>query len=106
MPIMAIYRSRGVDQETFDRFRLEVPIEPIPDGAISHHVAFDDDGMIGIDVWQSEAHLNAFARDRLNPGLRRLGLPIEPPQILDLHALTIAREADRHNLAAAAPQPV
>jgi len=103
MPIMAIYRSSGVDQETFDRFRLEVPVEPIPEGAISHHVAFDGDGLIGIDVWESQAHLEAFARDRLNPGLRRLGLPIEPPQVLELHALVIAKEADRHNLAQPAP---
>ena len=102
MPIMAIYRSSGVDQETFDRFRLEVPIEPIPEGAISHHVAFDGDGLVGIDIWESEAHLDAFARDRLNPGLRRLGLPIGPPQILDLYALVIAKDADRYNLETAA----
>ena len=105
MPIMAIYRSSGVDQETFDRFRVEVPIEPLPEGAISHHVAFDGDELIDFDVWESQAHLDAFARDRLNPGLRRLGLPIEPPHVLELHALMIVQGAERYNLAAPAPQP-
>ena len=105
MPIMAIYRSSGVDQEMYDRFRQEVPIEPLPEGAISHHLAFDGAGVIGIDVWESEAHLEAFARDRLNPGLRRMGLPIEPPQVLDLYELYVVRAADQHNLTIASPQP-
>ena len=105
MPIMAIYRSSGVDQETFDRFRLEVPIEPIPTGAISHHVGFDENGMVCVDVWESRAQMDAFARDRLDPGLRRLGLPVDPPQVVELHALWTEREAERHNLAAPAPQP-
>jgi hypothetical protein len=105
MPIMAIYRSSGVDQATYDRFRLEVPIEPIPEGAISHHVAFDGNDVIGIDVWESEAHLEAFAKDRLNPGLRRMGLPIEPPQVLQLHELSIAVRAEQQNLTTPAAQP-
>jgi hypothetical protein len=41
MSIMAIYRASEIDPRTFSRYRLEVPIEPIPEGAISHHVAFD-----------------------------------------------------------------
>jgi len=98
MPIMAIYRSSNVDQETFDRFRIEVPIEPIPEGAIAHHVAFGDHGLVGIDVWESKAHLAAFTRDRLNPGLSRLGLALEPPEILELHEFVVAREAQRHNV--------
>ncbi|MGH6911547.1 MAG: hypothetical protein ACREE0_17270 [Phenylobacterium sp.] len=98
MPIMAIYRSGAVDQETFDRIRIEVPIEPIPDGAISHHVAFGDDGLIGIDVWESEAHLAAFTRDRLNPGLSRLGLALEPPQVLELREFVAVSDAARHNV--------
>lgn len=102
MPVMAIYRSREMDRATFDRLRREVPIEPIPDGAISHHIAFDKDGLIGIDVWQSQAHLEAFARDRLNPGLARLGLHIQPPEVLELHELVIAPQADRQGLAPAA----
>jgi hypothetical protein len=98
MPIMAIYRSSSMDQETFDRFRREVPVEPIPDGAIAHHVAFDEDGLVGIDVWESKAHLAAFTKDKLNPGLSRLGLALEPPQVLELHEFLVARDAQRHNL--------
>jgi hypothetical protein len=105
MPIMAIYRASGVDQATYDRFRLEVPIEPMPDGAIGHLVAFDGNGVIGIDIWESEAQMEAFARDKLNPGLRRLGRSMEPPQVQGLYELYIARGAERHNVTAAAPQP-
>ena len=98
MPIMAIYRSSSMDQETFDRFRIEVPIESIPDGALTHHVAFGQDGMIGVDVWESKAHLAAFTRDKLNPGLSRLGLTLDPPQVLDLHEFIVASDAQGHNL--------
>jgi hypothetical protein len=103
MSIMAIYRSSGIGAEIFDRFRLEVPIEPIPEGAISHHIAFDGHDMVCVDIWESEAQLNAFARDRLNPGLVRAGLPVVAPQVLELHALWTAADAERHNLAAPAP---
>ena len=74
MPIMAIYRASEIDPETFSRYRLEVPIDPIPDGAISHHVAFDAQGLFCVDVWESEQQLNVFMKDRVNPGLERLGL--------------------------------
>ena len=105
MPIMAIYRASGVDPATYERFRREVPIEPIPEGAIAHLVAFDENGVVGIDIWDSEAHMNAFARDRLNPGLRRMGRATEPPQVLELHELHIVQGAERHNRAAATSQP-
>jgi len=103
MSIMAIYRLSGLDPETFNRYRVEVPIEPIPEGAISHHVAFDEDGLVCVDIWESEAQLNAFSRDRVNPGLLRLGIPIAAPQVLELHALWTSTDAERHNLAAPAP---
>jgi hypothetical protein len=103
MSIMAIYRLSGIDRETFARYRREVPIEPIPEGAISHHVAFDGDEFVCVDIWESEAQLNAFARDRVNPGLVRLGLPLAEPRVLELHALWTAPDAERHNLAAPAP---
>lgn len=104
MAIMAIYRSREMDPETFNRFRAAVPIEPIPEGAISHHVAFDDEeGLIVFDIWETEAQLNAFLEERLYPGLQKLGLPVVEPRVAKLHALWTAEDAPRHNLATPPP---
>jgi len=106
MPIMAIYRSSEVDPDTFDRYRLEVPIEPVPEGAIFHQVAFDKDGLLVIDVWEHEAELQAFNEERVFPALQRMGLtPIEP-QVLQIHALWAPADASRHNVAAPLPQAV
>jgi len=103
MPIMAIYRASEIDPETFSRYRLEVPIDPIPEGAISHHVAFDAQGLICVDVWESEEQLNVFMKDRVIPGLERLGLPTRAPEVLELHALWTAADAERHNIATPPP---
>jgi hypothetical protein len=105
MPVMAIYRSKNIDAETFNRFRAEAPIEPAPEGAIVHQVAFDDKGLLIIDVWEDEAQLQAFLESRVYPALNRLGIPHGEPKLLQVHALWAAEDARQHNVAAPAPQP-
>jgi hypothetical protein len=105
MPVMAIYRSKEVDRETFNRYRAEVPIEPAPEGAILHQVAFDGDGLLVIDVWEEEAQLKAFTESRIYPALMRVGVTPVEPKVLPVHALWAAEHAARRNLAAPAPKP-
>ena len=106
MPIMAIYRSSDVDAETFNRYRAEVPIEPVPNGAIFHEAAFGKEGLLVIDIWDSEAELQAFNEARVYPAMRKMGLaPIEP-QVLQLHELWTAPNAGQYNLPAPLPQAV
>jgi hypothetical protein len=106
MPIMAIYRSSEVDPETFNRYRIEVPIEPAPNGAIFHQVAFDKDGLLVIDVWESEAELQAFNAARVFPGLQRMGITPVEPQVLEVHAMWAAADASQHNVAAPLPRSI
>jgi hypothetical protein len=106
MTVMAIYRSNEVDPETFNRYRAEVPIEPAPAGAIFHQVAFDKDGLLVIDVWETEAELRAFNAERVYPGLQRMGITPVEPEVLQVHALWAASDARRHNLAAPLPLSV
>ena len=103
MAIMAIYSSQDIDRETYNRFRAAVPIEPIPKGAISHHVGFDEEGLVVVDIWETEAQLKAFLEGRLYPGARKLGLEIVEPRVLKLHALWTAEDAARSNIATPAP---
>jgi hypothetical protein len=106
VPIMAIYRSSDVDEETFNRYRAEVPIEPVPYGAIFHQTAFGADGLLVIDVWDTEAELQAFNEARVYPAMRKMGLtPIEP-QVLQIHELWAAPGASKYDLPAPLPQSV
>ena len=96
MAIMAIYRSADVDRETFNRYRVEAPIDPAPKGAIFHQVAFDEDGLLVVDIWESEEAMRPFNDDRIVPALKRMGItPIEP-KIVQLHALWVAKDAPEH----------
>jgi hypothetical protein len=106
MPIMAIYRSSEVDPETFNRYRIEVPIEPAPEGAIFHQVAFDKDGLLVIDVWENEAALKAFGETKIYPALRKMGITPFEPQVIEVHALWAAPNAAQYNVAAPPPRPV
>jgi len=106
MPIMAIYRSPDVDRETFNRYRVEAPIEPAPSGAIFHQVAFSEGGMLAIDIWESEAEMKAFSEERVYPALEKLGIPLAPPELLQVHALWAAPDARRHNVDAPLPKRV
>jgi hypothetical protein len=103
MPIMAIYRASDVDRETFNRYRVELPIEPLPEGAILHLVAFGDDGLLGIDVWESEDQLKAFGELKMKPALKKMGRAWIEPTVLRVHELWAANNTARHNLAAPAP---
>ena len=105
MPIMAIYRHREVDPETFNRYRALLPIKPLPEGAIFHLVAFDDDGLLGIDVWESEAQLRAYEDTRIKPAVEQLGKAWVEPTVLQIHELWAADAAPEHNRLAPPPQP-
>ena len=104
MPIMAIYRNSDVDPETFNRFRAEVPIEPLPAGAILHLVAFAEDGLLGIDVWDDEDHLRAFNETKIKPALSRMGKTWIEPTVVEIHELWAANVAPERNFLAPAPQ--
>lgn len=46
----------------------------MPKGAKFHVSWFADDGLHVLDVWDSQADFERFAKERLMPGLQRLGL--------------------------------
>jgi hypothetical protein len=102
--IMAIYRVAGIDRETFNRLRARAPIDPAPEEGTVHQVAFDDNGIVVVEIWENEAALRAFNEERVRPALSQLGLPMMEPEILDVHALWIREGANRRNIAAPPPK--
>jgi hypothetical protein len=88
MAIMAIYRSAGVDRAKYDAVVDELGTkrkgEP---GSVVHLAGFTGpDQIVVIDVWESREQLEAF-RERLQPALKKHGIPEQAPEIVELHGL-------------------
>lgn len=84
MPVMALYRSREITRQSFQPYDEFVTSRPVPPGALLHLVAFDDEGICVVDVWESRGALDAFTENTINPTLKRFGLPIVIPTVLDV----------------------
>ena len=51
---------------------------PGPDGAIFHWVAPIDGGILVMDVWESDAQFQKFAKEQIGPYSQQVGIPSEP----------------------------
>jgi heme-degrading monooxygenase HmoA len=60
--------------------------EDAPDGLIQHLAAADDDGVVVVDVWESQEALDRFFDERLGAALQQAGLGSDsPPRFLPVH---------------------
>ena len=59
---------------------------PAPEGAIFHWVAKTDDGILVVDVWESDEQFNKFAEEQIGPYSAQAGIP-GPPEMTyrDVH---------------------
>ena len=64
--------------------RLNVAIDPDgnpPDGILFHASGPVDGGWGVIDFWESRAHFDKFAEERIGPAMASLGITDGPPEI-------------------------
>jgi len=89
MAVMMVMEWPGIGTEEYEAARNEVNWEgDVPPGAMFHVVAVTDNGVRVTDVWESAEAFDAFVRDRLMPGMQKLGIPGEPRvEILPAHAV-------------------
>jgi len=69
----------GVDQEAFDA--LERGIDPAgnpPQGLIFHASGPIEDGWGVLDFWESRAHFDSFAAERIGPAVGASGIDVHP----------------------------
>jgi hypothetical protein len=72
-------RWTGVTPEQYEQAREVVNWEGgVPDGAVLHVAAFDEDGIRVTDVWESADHFNRFVESRLMPGVQQVGIQGQP----------------------------
>jgi hypothetical protein len=75
-------KMAGGTAELFDR--LNAAIDPDgnpPDGCLLHASGPVDGGWGVIDFWESRAHFDRFAQERIGPAMASVGLEGGPPEI-------------------------
>ena len=89
MAVVMIMEWDGVTVEQYDAARKLVNWEGNPPaGGMFHVAALTDTGLRVTDVWQSAEAFQAFAEQRLMPGVQQLGIQGQPRvDILPVHAL-------------------
>ncbi len=89
MAVMMIMEWRGVTPDQYDQVREIVRWEQdVPQGAMFHVIAFDDDGARVTDVWDSADDFQRFVDERLMPGTKQAGIVGEPQvTILPTHRI-------------------
>lgn len=77
-------RFEGATLEQYDRVLELMGFEHggvgARDGGIFHWVAKTDDGILVVDVWESDEQFNRFAEQEIGPYTQQAGIP-NPPVI-------------------------
>jgi hypothetical protein len=69
----------GVDQATFEKIQAAVdPISDPLDGLVFHASGPIDGGWGVLDFWQSRAHFDRFAQERMGPAVAASGSTVQP----------------------------
>lgn len=89
MPVMAIYQSDDVSADDYTAFRAKLPLTAAPRGALFHAHAERGNGFITVEVWEDRRSLQHFLDDILAPTVRRMGLPLILPEILEVDDLVV-----------------
>lgn len=77
-------RFEGATLDQYDRVIELMGFEPGGvgpiEGAVFHWVAKTDDGILVVDVWESDEQFNRFAEEQIGPYTKQVGIP-KPPEI-------------------------
>ncbi len=88
MAVMMIIEVPGGTTEQYDRANEIMGIhgdQDAPEGLISHVAGTTDDGLLVVDLWESEQALNRFVEERLGAALQQSGMPAAQPRVLPVH---------------------
>lgn len=79
MAVIAHVVIRGVTKEQYDAVRVEVGwLDDAPTGGLAHLTWWEGNDNHNVDAWESEDAFNAFANDRLGPGMAKVGVDAQP----------------------------
>ena len=74
-------RFEGATLEQYDRVMELMGLDQgdtSPDGLVFHWAAATDDGIVVVDVWESDEQFNHFAGEQIGPFTQQAGIPAPP----------------------------
>ena len=95
MAVAYTMEFEGATLEQYDRvlelMGLDADDARLPEGAVFHWVAPTADGIVVVDVWESDAQFERFAEEQITPFSRQAGIA-NPPSITrhDVHNVLTA----------------
>ena len=86
--ITLIFEGTGVTPATYDEICQNAHVSQgnLPEGLIFHSATPTDTGILVVDVWESQEHIDAFA-PRLMPALEAAGVGHLAPRFYQTHAV-------------------
>lgn len=90
MAILMMFESKGVGKAEYDATNEAAGIrgdDDAPDGLINHVAGLTGDGVLVVDVWESQEKLQTFFDERLHAALEQAGVPVGEPTILPVHSV-------------------
>jgi hypothetical protein len=91
MPVAVVWSTRGPNSTAakYDQLIQDMnasPGGPHPGvGCLFHWVRVDNDGLHGVDVWDTREHFNDFAQNELGPKATALGMSMPQTTFHDTH---------------------
>jgi hypothetical protein len=88
MAVIVMFEAPGSTPEQYDHTNEILGIhgeEDAPEGLIQHVCGFTDEGILVVDVWESEESLRRFFGERANAALEEAGIPANPPRLIPVH---------------------
>jgi hypothetical protein len=93
-------KFEGATLEQYDRVMELMGLDQgdsSPDGAVFHWVSATDDGIVVVDVWESDEQFNKFAEEQIGPYTQQVGIP-NPPVVtrFAIHNTLVGDAAANH----------
>ncbi|HET6970362.1 MAG TPA: hypothetical protein VFH92_04495 [Phenylobacterium sp.] len=106
MPLMVVYNGPGVTREAYAPYEAEIRAGIVPAEALMHQVAFDEEGLVVVDVWTSRSAFEAWTESTIKPTLARHKIPYIAPRVLDVEVVATPGASSHFALLKTpAPQP-
>jgi hypothetical protein len=74
-------RFAGATLEQYDRVMELMGLnqgDTSPEGAVFHWCAKTDDGIIVVDVWETDEQFENFSKEQIGPFTQQVGIPAPP----------------------------
>ena len=93
-------KFEGATLEQYDRVMELMGLdqgETSPEGSVFHWVAATDNGIIVVDVWESDEQFNKFAEEQIGPYTKQVGIT-NPPVVtrFEVHNTLVGDAAAVH----------